>query len=98
MQNCLQLDGVVLREEPLRYTPAGLPTLQCWLQHRSRQNQTEFERQVFFEIQTVIIGPQALNLASKLAGKQVSVSGFIAQRSQRNTRLVLHVQDIIINY
>ena len=94
MRNELQLTASVVREDALRYTPAGLPVLQVWLNHQARQLQGGLERDVGFEIQAVLIGELALQYAGKLTGQTVLISGFIAQRSLRNQRLVLHIESI----
>ena len=94
MRNELQLTATVAREDDLRYTPAGLPVLQVWLSHQSRQTQSGLERDVGFEVQAVLVGDSAQRLAGKLTGQTVNVTGFIAQRSLRNQRLVLHIESI----
>ncbi|BEV73481.1 MULTISPECIES: primosomal replication protein N [unclassified Paludibacterium] len=92
MQNHLVLTATVEREEALRYTPAGLPVLEMWLRHHSKQNEAGFERDVTCEIQAVLIGKQAPLHAGKLAGNTVTLTGFLSQRSLKNPRLVLHIE------
>ncbi len=92
MQNRLVLTATVEREDILRYTPAGLPVIDMWLRHHSRQREAGFERDVMCEIQAVMAGEHCRQWAGKLAGQQVEVSGFIGQRSMRNPRLVLHIE------
>jgi primosomal replication protein N len=92
LHNRLQLTATVEREGDLRYTPAGIPVLEMWLRHQSRQREAEIERDVACELQAVLIGKQAPLHAGKLAGQTVEVSGFLAQRSIRNPRLVLHIE------
>ncbi|XLM23193.1 primosomal replication protein N, partial [Chromobacterium piscinae] len=53
MQNRLLLTVTVEREDALRYTPAGLPVLEMWLKHQSRQSAGGFERDVACDIQAV---------------------------------------------
>ena len=92
LQNRLVLTATVDREDALRYTPAGLPVLEMWLRHQSRQKSCGFERDVACEMQAVLIGDNARKLSGTLAGNTVNVTGFIAQRSLRNPRLVLHIE------
>lgn len=92
MQNQLVLTATVAREEALRYTPAGLPVLEMWLGHHSKQTAAGFERDVNCEIQAVLIGDRARELTGKLLGNTVTVTGFLSQRSMRNPRLVLHIE------
>ncbi len=92
MQNRLELTATVEREDSLRYTPAGLPVLEMWLRHQSRQSAANLERDVVCEIQAVLLGEMAKKFAGRLAGNTVQCTGFLSQRSLRNTRLVLHIE------
>jgi len=94
LHNRLQLSATVEREADLRYTPAGIPVLEMWLRHQSRQPQAGIERDVTCEIQAVLIGDAAPRWVGKLTGQCIAVSGFIAQRSLRNPRLVLHIEHV----
>ncbi|WP_036665782.1 primosomal replication protein N [Paludibacterium yongneupense] len=91
-QNRLVLTATVAREDVLRYTPAGMPVLEMWLGHHSRQQEAGFERDVNCEIQAVLVGEIASRWAGKLVGRDVDVAGFISQRSMKNPRLVLHIE------
>ncbi|UTH72456.1 primosomal replication protein N [Chromobacterium sp. IIBBL 290-4] len=92
MQNRLVLTVTVDRVDALRYTPAGLPVLEMWLKHQSRQSAGGFERDVACDIQAVWVGEDARKNAGKLAGQVMNVTGFLAQRSLRNPRLVLNIE------
>ena len=92
MQNRLVLTATVEREEDLRYTPAGIPVVEMWVRHQSRQTAGGFERDVACEIQAVLIGEDARRIAGKLAGNTVKLTGFLSQRSLRNPRLVLNIE------
>lgn len=92
MQNQLVLTATVLREEVLRYTPAGMPVLEMWLSHHSKQNEAGLERVVNCEIQAVMLGEIACEWSGKLAGQVVTLTGFLCQRSLKNPRLVLHIE------
>jgi primosomal replication protein N len=94
LHNRLVLTASVEREADLRYTPAGIPVLEMWLRHQSRQREAELERDVACEIQAVLIGREAPKLSGKLAGQTVEVTGFLTQRSMRNPRLVLHIEHV----
>ena len=92
LQNRLELTVTVEREDPLRHTPAGMPVLEMWLRHHSRQTIATLERDVTCEIQAVVLGELAKRLAGKMAGNSVHCTGFLNQRSMRNPRLVLHIE------
>lgn len=92
MQNKLVLTACVEREEALRVTPAGIPVLEIWLKHHSKQNEAGLDRVVNCEMQAVMIGEQARDWSGKLAGNTVELTGFLCQRSLKNPRLVLHIE------
>jgi len=92
LRNKLDLTATVDREDVLRYTPAGLPVLEIWVRHQSRQTEAGFDRDVNCEMQAVLAGELARKHVGKLAGRQVNLSGFMCQRSLRNPRLVLHIE------
>lgn len=92
MQNQLVLTATVEREEVLRYTPAGLPVLEMWLRHHSKQTEAGFERDVNCEVQAILLGDRARALSGKLSGNTVTLTGFLCQRSMKNPRLVLHIE------
>lgn len=94
MQNRLELTATVTTEAPLRHTPAGMPVLELWLRHHSRQTIATLERDVTCEIQAVVLGELAKRLAGKMAGNSVHCTGFLNQRSMRNPRLVLHIESV----
>ena len=81
MQNRLLLTATVEREEALRVTPAGVPVLEVWLRHQSRQTEAGIERDVACEIQAVIAGEKARQLSGRLSGCQIEAQGFVCQRS-----------------
>jgi primosomal replication protein N len=91
--NKLVLSGIVVGLEPIRYTPAGLPLLSLVLQHASEQIEAGLKRKVECEVNAVVLG----DLASELAKQQISlgmainVQGFLAKRSAKSTQLILHV-------
>ena len=88
------LTGLVERADTLRYTPAGVPIVEFDLVHASSQTAGGFARDVRCEVSAQFAGEAAKSLAGKLAGATVTVKGFLAARSLRNPRLVLHVQSI----
>jgi primosomal replication protein N len=92
LQNRLVLTATVEREDVLRYTPAGVPVLEMWLRHQSRQTEAGAERDVICEIQSVMVGEACRAFAGRVAGQSLTVTGFLCQRSLRNPRLVLHIE------
>lgn len=88
------IDGELLEQGELRYTPAGVARLEMKLKHVSTQFEAGAERQVQCEITVLALGDAAMQASKVKAGQQLSVDGFLAQRSLRNTQLVLHVNNI----
>jgi primosomal replication protein N len=95
--NQVQLGGEVTAREPLRYSPAGVPILALELIHRSRQSEGGVPRQVDLEIELVAIGGVAVKLDAVLPGQRLTARGFLANRSRRSRRVVLHVNEFEID-
>ncbi|HEY8118835.1 MAG TPA: primosomal replication protein N [Methylophilaceae bacterium] len=89
--NKLELTGVVLQSETLRYTPAGIPLLSFVLQHLSEQTEAGMQRRVECEVNAIVMGELAERSKTIKEGTAVKVSGFIAKRSLKSTQLVLHI-------
>jgi len=49
-RNTLILDATIAQRDPLRYTPAGIPAVDCTLQHTSTQAEAGGERKVECEL------------------------------------------------
>ena len=93
MFNQLTLSANVGEVSALRYTPAGVPILTMTLLHQSEQTELGVLRQVACEIDAKITGDMALQWQNS-AGKRVEVKGFLAKRSLKSNRLILHIQHI----
>jgi primosomal replication protein N len=88
--NQLTLTGIVAELETLRYTPAGVPLLGCLIRHESQQIEAGSTRRVSLDIAAVVMGELAQHSALSL-GKQISVAGFLARKSQKSNHIVLHI-------
>ena len=93
MDNQFKLVALLHRINELRYTPAGIPVLDVVLRHNSQQEENGSKCQIQFELPAKIIGPNAL-LWQHQKGQLVCVTGFLAQRSQKNAQPVLRIQTI----
>ena len=89
--NEVRLSGEVIGREALRHTPAGMPILAFALKHHSTQIEGGTPRQLDFEIDAMAVGETAQSMNRMQAGQRVRLRGFLASRSQRSTRVVLHV-------
>ena len=75
----------------LRYTPAGVPVAQMSLRHESAVTEAGIERSLGFEFAAVAVGPVAVALEREPLGKAIDIAGFIAPKSRRSSKLVVHI-------
>ncbi len=92
-RNEVRLTGTIASREALRYTPAGIPVLTLSLEHASGQVEAEVPRRVELHIEAMVIGELARRMERLQVGQPVSVRGFLANRSRRSTRVILHVNE-----
>jgi len=91
--NRLVLQATLVERGALRYTPAGLPALDCSLKHESQLTEAGHARRASLEIKAVAIGETSSVLQSMALGSEASFSGFLT--AQRNGRgIVFHVTDV----
>jgi primosomal replication protein N len=94
--NRLELTGIAVRIEALRYTPAGLPLLSFTVQHGSEQIEAGMQRKVECEVNVVAMGDLAIKSQGIKEGTQIKVAGFLAKRSLKSTQLVMHINTLEI--
>ena len=78
----------------LRYTPAGMPAVEFRLAHESEQDEAGGKRKVQAELGAVAFDAQARLMAGAKLGVRARFEGFLASKSKRSQRLVLHVTKI----
>lgn len=84
----------MLTLEPMRMTPAGVPSIRFTVEHRSTVVEAGHPRQVECRLRVVALGPTA-EAASRLAtGAAVEIEGFLARASYRSEWPVLHVTEL----
>jgi primosomal replication protein N len=88
------LSGRLLELSPLRYTPAGIPAVEFRLRHESEQEEAGKPRKVEAEIGGIAFEAQARLLAGAQLNTGLKLQGFLAAKSNRSKRLVLHVTNI----
>jgi len=89
--NQLVLDGTLCQLETLRYTPAGVPLIECRVRHESKQIEADSERVVKVEVAAIAIGDLARKLSQLNLDQLFRVTGFLAQKSQKSQQIVLHI-------
>ena len=89
--NQLVLSARIAEANALRYTPAGLPALDCQLEHESEIVEAGQQRQVKTAVKAVAFGSVAEALGKQPIGSQWQFTGFLA--TPRNGKYpVLHIQ------
>jgi primosomal replication protein N len=90
--NHVELSACIVEVSALRYTPAGLPALDLWLEHESKVEEAGQARQVKANVRSVALGQLAERLVSQPLGSLWRFTGFLA--SMRNSKcLVFHIQE-----
>ena len=75
----------------VRYSPAGVPVLECLLDHRSTQVEAEVEREVAFEIKALALGAVVAELERVAPGTALKIHGFLAPARKGSRTLLLHI-------
>jgi primosomal replication protein N len=90
--NELTLTADVAEIDALRYTPSGVPALNCKLEHASEVSEAGKMRQVKAVVKSVSFGSVAERLARQDIGSNWTFKGFLA--TPRGTKqLVFHIQE-----
>ena len=92
--NRVELSGRLLELGALRYTPAGIAAVEFKLRHESDLDEAGKSRKVEAEISGIAFEAQARLLANAKLNSGLKLHGFLAAKSKRSKRLVLHVTDI----
>ena len=92
--NLLRLSGRLVEIAAPRTTPAGLMVRLCKVHHSSRQTEAGLPRDVECEIEAVALGQQAHLLGQAAMGTELVLTGFLARKSLRSAKLVMHVTQI----
>jgi primosomal replication protein N len=90
--NSTELSACIAEVEPMRYTPAGMPALNCRLEHESQVEEAGGIRTVTLAIKAVAFGSQAERLARQAVGSNWNFRGFLANARQGKS-VVFHIQD-----
>jgi primosomal replication protein N len=91
--NRLVLTAQLIERAALRYTPAGLPTLDLVLKHESQVTQNGQLRQVWFELKAKVVGELVQRVVMLELGSSHGFAGFLG--SHRNGKGVLfHVVEL----
>ena len=91
--NRLVLSAQLVERGAVRYTPAGLPAIDCRLQHESTVTEDGQPRKVSLEIKALAIGAISRPLAALALGSTGLFGGFLA--TARNGRgCLFHITEL----
>jgi primosomal replication protein N len=91
--NQLRIRGKAVAKSALRYTPAGIAVLEASFEHEGSVTEATAERTLAFEFSAIALGAVAQALDREPLGKPMVLEGFIAPRTRRSTRLVMHITE-----
>jgi primosomal replication protein N len=92
--NQVSLGGTLVELGTLRYTPAGRPAVEFRIRHESSKAEAGSERRVRAEVPAIAFDTVARQVASAALGTALRAQGFLAAKSQRSAKIVLHVTNI----
>ena len=91
--NRMVLSAQLLERGAVRYTPAGLPAIDCKLMHASTVTEDGTPRQVSLEIKALAIGALSRSLGALALGSSALFAGFLA--TTRNGRgMLFHITEL----
>ena len=82
-----------MAKSALRYTPAGIAVLEASFWHEGSVIEAAAERTLKFEFSAIALGAVAQALDREPLGEPMTLEGFIAPRTRRSTRLVMHITE-----
>ncbi len=94
-ENRLELSAVLTGREAVRFTPAGIEVFEGTFHHRSEVFEAGRPRRLEYDFQAVAFAEAAQRLNAEPLGRTLVVKGFLAPRSMRTRRLVVHITEYI---
>jgi len=89
--NRVDMNAILVERSALRFTPAGIPVIELQLEHESEALEAGVRRRLKFPFAAIAIGDTAKGLAGERLGDALALHGFLAPRSRRSVRLLVHV-------
>jgi len=89
--NQLRLTATLAERDALRFTPAGVPVVNCILQYAGEVTEAETPRQVEFAIVAMGIGAVGQRLERLPLGALIDCEGFLARKHRNSKALVFHI-------
>lgn len=76
-----------------RYTPAGLPVVDCQLEHDSKQEDSGLQRNIHLFMKSVAMGTVAEQLIQLPLGTLCKYTGFLSS-TPKSKSAIFHIQSI----
>ena len=92
--NRLTLAATLVERDDLRYTPAGIPAIDCTLRHASMQAEAGGQRRVECELHAVAFADVASRLSRVPVGRELRFQGFLARRYRTGVTVAMHITQI----
>jgi primosomal replication protein N len=93
-ENRLTLDATLSARDVLRYTPAGIPAIDCTLSHMSMQAEAGGQRKVECELHAVAFADVAMRLSRMPVGSDLRCEGFLARRYRTGVTVAMHITNL----
>lgn len=91
--NSLSMMAVIVEVKELHYTPGGLAVWEGKLHHVGSVYEAGVMRKLDFEFNAIAFSDVALRLNQIKFSEEIAITGFIAPRSIRTQRLVVHITE-----
>ena len=91
--NSIELSGTLIEKEAARFTPAGIEVFEALLHHRSEVVEAGRVRKLEFDFSAVSFGALARSLNGLAVGTEIQLKGFLAPRSMKTSRLMVHITE-----
>jgi len=95
--NLLILTASLIAKDTIRYTPTGLPVIECQLHHDGEVCEANQMRQIRMSVEAIAIGEIHQEINEMSLGASAVFEGFLTQKTLRNERLVFHITKITLN-
>jgi primosomal replication protein N len=91
--NHFEVVARILEISATRYTPAGLPVVDCQLEHDSILEEAGAQRKIHLLLKSVVMGTVAEKMIQLPLEKLCKFSGFLAS-TQKSKSVIFHIQSI----
>ena len=87
------MTAILIQRDVVRYSPSGIPVLDCVLRHRSEIVEAGQSRSVELEMPSIAFQSVVHRLAVCPLDSAHRFTGFLANRSKKSNRAIFHITD-----